>query len=84
MTSPFKVWDSQTLQENVKIAIQIKAKIEEICTENKVSPYSLPPSVVPTAQLFDIVSSYEALYNKLLEFSLAKTGNLKSSRKNIH
>lgn len=84
MTKPFKLWDSQALQDSLKTALQIKAQVEDICATNKVSPYQLPYSVVPTADLFDMAACYVAMYDKLLEQSLLLTGNLKANRNNIH
>lgn len=84
MTTPFKVWDSLTLQENVKVALQIKATIEEICTTNNISPYELPTSEIPSAQLYDLVSAFCSMYDKLLDQSLLKTGNLRQNKANIH
>lgn len=84
MTDKFNIWDSITLQDTVKHAIQIRGKIAQICTQHNVVPSQLPPSMVPTDYLFDIVIAFEALYNKLLEHNLAKTGNLNSDRNNIH
>lgn len=84
MTQAFKLWDSQALQDALKTAIQIKAQVEDICATNNISPYQLPHSVVPTAELFDLVACYVAAYDKLLEHSLLLTGNLKANRNNIH
>lgn len=81
---PFRVWDSITLQDTLKTAIQIKQKIDQICLDNKVTPQQLPNSLVPTAQLYDLAVTFVAQYEKLLDYDLVKTGNLKSNRNNIH
>ena len=81
---PFRVWDSTTLQDNIKNAVQIRDKINTICTDNKVTPLQLPNSLVPSAHLYDLSVAFIAMYEKLLDYDLVKTGNLKSNRNNIH
>lgn len=80
----FRTWDSITLQETVKHAIQIKAKINQICIEHDATPQQLPHSLVPTDHLYDLAVCFEAMYDKLIEYDLVKTGNLKFNRNNIH
>ena len=84
VVKPFRVWDSATLQDTVKCAIQIKQKVDEICLENKVVATQLPNSLIPTAQLYDLAVTFIAIYERLLDHDLVKTGNLKSNRNNIH
>lgn len=84
MTKPFRIWDSIALQEVAKNAIQIKSKITQICIEHNATPQQLPHSLVPTDHLYDLAVAYEALYQKVLDYDLAKTGNLKTNRNNIH
>lgn len=84
MSKGFRVWDSITLQDTVKLAIQIKQKIETVVQQSKVPPDQLPESLVPTKVLYDLASCYEAAYSELLDQQLIKTGNLKSDKNNIH
>lgn len=84
MTKDFRVWDSIQLQDAVKQALQIKGKIQQICIEHNATPQQLPHSLVPTDHLYDLAVCFEAAYNKLIEYELVKTGNLKSNRNNIH
>ena len=82
--SKFRVWDSITLQDTVKLAIQIKQKIEDVVDKSRVPPDQLPESLIPTQVLYDLASCYEAAYSELLDQDLVKTGNLKSDKNNIH
>ena len=81
--SKFKAWDSQVLGDAVKISLQIRAKIEEMCITHRISPDGLPNSLIPTDNLYSLVCAYEAAYNALIENDLVKSGNLKT-QKNIH
>jgi|694.fasta_scaffold77257_9 hypothetical protein len=81
---PFRIWDAITLQEAAKIAIQLGAIIDETCRQNKTIPAMLPPSLIPTEKLYILAASFDAAYNKLIEYELTKTGNLRSDKDNIH
>jgi hypothetical protein len=81
---PFRIWDAITLQEAAKIAIQLTAIIDETCLQNKTIPALLPPSLMPTEKLYILAASFDAAYNKLIEYELTKTGNLRSDKDNIH
>lgn len=81
--SKFRTWDSKILAEAVKVTVQIRAKIEELCISTRTTPEDLPSSLIPTEDLYKIVCAYEAAYESLLEYDLVKTGNLKTQR-NIH
>ena len=81
--SKFKTWDSEILSDAVKISIQIRSKIEELCVKTHSMPDGLPNSLIPTDNLYSLVCAYEAAYNSLLENDLVKSGNLKT-QKNIH
>lgn len=80
----FRIWDSAELASNLKTAIQIRAKIQEIAVESGVSIDKVPQSLVPTSTLYNLTVCYEALYNKLLELDLVETGNLKTDKNNLH
>ncbi len=87
MSKPgFKIWDSAALADSEKICLQVKEKIETLSNENKVEVQDMPPSLVPTAYLYDIAACFDAMYIMLLERDLLLTGNLKSpnKRNNIH
>ena len=81
--SNFKTWDSEILLEAVKVSLQIRSKIEELCIKTHSMPDSLPNSLIPTENLYTIVCAYEAAYNALIENDLVKSGNLKT-QKNTH
>lgn len=80
----FRVWDSEALNKNLKTAIQIKAKIHEIALQNGLDIVNVPQSLVPTSTLYDLIVCYEAMYNKLLDYDLIKTGNHKTNKTNLH
>jgi hypothetical protein len=81
--SKFKTWDSEVLADAVKISLQIRAKIEEMCITTRTPPDDLPNSLIPTSNLYNLVCAYEAAYNALIENDLVKSGNL-TTQKNIH
>jgi len=81
--SKFRVWDSIQLHETIKYSIQFRAKLEQLCIENKQDLTELPDSLVPSALLYMLVASNEAMYSKLLEQDLIKTLNPKHNI-NIH
>jgi len=81
--SKFKTWDSEVLTDAVKISLQIRSKIEEMCISTLTSPDDLPNSLIPTDNLYRLVCAYEAAYNALLENDLVKSGN-PTTQKNIH
>ena len=81
--SKFNTWDSETLAEAVKISLQIRAKIEEMCITTRTPPDDLPNSLIPTSNLYSLVCAYEAAYNALIEKDLVQSGNQKTNKK-IH
>jgi len=81
--SKFRAWDSEVLADAVKISLQIRAKIEEMCITTRTPPNDLPNSLIPTDNLYRLVCAYEAAYNALIENDLVKSGNL-TTQKNIH
>jgi len=81
--SKFKTWDSEILLDAVKISLQIRTKIEELCIKTQLTPDDLPNSLIPTDSLYKLVCAYEASYNALVENDLLKSGNIKTN-KQIH
>ena len=81
--SKFRTWDSEILADAVKVSLQIRAKIEEMCISTRTDPDNLPNSLIPTSNLYRLVCAYEASYNALIENDLVKSGNL-STNKEIH
>ncbi len=81
--SKFRVWDSIHLHETVKHSIQFRAKLEQLCVENNQDLHELPDSLIPSALLYMLVTSNEAMYNKLLERDLIQTLNPKENP-NLH
>jgi hypothetical protein len=68
----FRVWNSKTLLNTYQDVIQMQFLIEEACSSDKPqSPEDLPESLVPTEMLYDILSCFTAMYEKLLENDLA-------------
>jgi hypothetical protein len=78
--SKFNTWDSEILSDGVKISIQIRSKIEEMCIRTLTTPDQLPNSLIPTDNLYSLVCAYEAAYNALMESDLVKSGNPKTQK----
>ena len=78
--SKFNTWDSEILSEGLKISIQIRSRIEEMCIDTRTPPDGLPNSLIPTNNLYSLLCAYEAAYNALLENDLVKSGNPKSQK----
>lgn len=79
----FRTWDSAALAEAAKLGLQLKQKIEEISIANGSHPSELPDSLIPTDKLYLLAMAYNAAYDKLIEYDLVKTGNIKQT-KNTH
>jgi hypothetical protein len=79
----FRTWDSAALAEAAKLGLQLKQKIEEICIDVGSEPSDLPDSLIPTDKLYLLALAYNAAYDKLIEYDLVKTGNIKQT-KNTH
>jgi hypothetical protein len=79
----FRTWDSAALAEAAKLSIQLTQKIEEICIDTGVTPSELPDSLIPTDKLYLMSMAYTAAYDKLIEYDLVKSGNIKQT-KNTH
>lgn len=76
----FKIWDSAVLAQVLSLANQIQANISEIAVKTGTHALSnLPPSTLPTQTLYELCLCYEAMYNKLMEYDLLTTGNIKST-----
>ena len=79
----FRAWDSMALTETAKLISQLKQKIEELCEKNEVNPADLPDSLISTDKMYFICVAYLGAYDKLVEYDLLKTGNIKQTN-NIH
>lgn len=84
MITKFNNNECIVIQKAMQDAINIKHNIEEVFITTGTSPTDMPPAVVPTAVLYDMLSCFEALYTKALELEMLRSGNLKSTRNNIH
>ncbi len=85
MSNPrrLRVWEHKVLEDTFNTASQFEKHINELLTKTKTPISAIPPSLVPTATLLNLVACYTAMYNLLLVEDLIKSGNVKSS-KNIH
>lgn len=83
MSDKFRVWESIQLHETLKHSIQFRAKLEQLCVENQQDLTQLPDSLIPSAILYMLVASNEAMYTKLLEQDLIQTLNPKQNT-NLH
>ncbi len=75
----YRVWDNKLLFQTYEQCIQIKTKIEDKCDEST-GPEHLPPSLIPTDSLYELVACYESMYEKLLEEELLVCGYPKSTK----
>jgi len=81
--SKFRIWDSIQIHETVKYGIELRTKLEHLCLEHEKTLEELPDSLVPSALLYMLVASNEAMYHKLLERDLIETLNPKENL-NLH
>ena len=79
----FRVWDNKLLFQTYQQAIQVRSKIEDHCVDG-VALESLPISAIPTHHLYNLVSCFEAVYDKLLEEELLTAGYSPKSSKSYH
>lgn len=84
MSKALQLWENVAVNDAVKQCIQIRENIEHIAVENNIHVKDIPPSLIPTAILYNIVSCYEILYTLGMEQQLIKTGNLRTDTNNIH
>ena len=82
----FRVLDNKTITRNLEHVIQIITRLEEVIdnTESTNLNIELPPSVVPSALLYDIATTFEAMYNKLLDADLLEAGYPKTDKTKLH
>jgi hypothetical protein len=79
----FRLWDSKTIYTSLEHVTELMTKIEGKCDENT-ELEDLPMSIIPTAMLYYIAASYEAMYDKLLDESLIHSGNPKFDTSKLH
>lgn len=84
MTEKFRNEDTSIIYTTLKDVIQIKSIIEDQCIERKLPVSELEMSLVPSDILYNMSVCYEAMYNKLLDDSLIKTGYPKTNKKQLH
>lgn len=82
--SKFNLNDTNFIYETLVDVEQIKEKIIETCLELQKNPEALPPSLVPTKILFAIVDCYSAMYEKLTQEEILRTGYPKSKDTKLH
>lgn len=82
----FKTYEQKAFADTLAIAEQFKHKIEEILNDyNSKNPNSqigldsLPPSVINTAYLYQLVYCYNLLFEESLTNSLIKDAHIKPS-----
>ena len=83
MSEKFRAWDSIALSEAAKLGVEVCQRVEELCKGNQITPDELPSSLIPTDKLYLLALAYTNAYEKLIEYDLLRTGNIKST-KNIH
>lgn len=76
----FRHWDNIVLFTVLENALQFKEQIESMCVDG-ITPDMLPPSVIQTSKVYDIVACYAAMYDKLMEHDLVDAGYPKTTIK---
>lgn len=79
----FRIWDSKTIFSGLEHCINIKHGIDEAAGQHLV-PEDLPASLIPTDIVYDIVSAYIGMYEKLLEEDLVVSLNKHKQNRKIH
>lgn len=80
MNNKLKVWDSQVLTQMLGLLTQVEAGIASLVMHTGVKSLNdLPPSTLPTSTLYQLCLCYEGMYEKLLEYDLLTTGNIKQN-----
>ena len=81
----FRTWDSNALHENLQLCIQYQTAIEEVIKQAAIDGDTpVLNSTVPTSLLYDIVSCYIAMYEKLLTEDLIQTNSAPVNKNHIH
>ena len=86
MTNPrkYKIWDATLLYDVLTDTEQIRLKIEEICAQANKTPDQVPPSLVPTELLYDMVCCLAHVHEKLEDEDLIKSGHPKTDKIKLH
>ncbi len=82
MNKKFRAIDSKALADTYSILGQMLTKLAEVTTEG-VSLEDLPPSLVPTTTLYNIMICYSVLYDAAIEHELMQITHTKPI-KTIH
>lgn len=80
----FRVWDSNALHENLQLCIKYQTAIEEVVKQATIDSTPVLNSTVETSSLYDIVSCYIAMYEKLLAEDLLQTNNAPVNKNQLH
>jgi len=75
----FRVWDNNYIFHSYEKALQIKHKIDHIATTTRVS--DMPLCAVPPDVLYELVTCYQVMYDRLLEENLIVAGYPKTTNK---
>lgn len=78
-----RTWDSKALADGYVVSAQFKQHIKEIYGKlNTTSISELPPSLIPSEILYELVCGFGIMYNNLVNQDLLNTGNKKQERNN--
>lgn len=71
-----RIWDASVLFNTLAVAEEFRNSIEALYTASETNSMSnLPPSIIPTENLYSIVAGYSIMYDMLLKEHLIKEGN---------
>lgn len=80
----FRLWDSNALHQNLQVCIQYQTAIEEAVKQATIDDTPVLNSTIPTNSLYDIVTCYIAMYEKILAEDLLQTNGTPVNRNQIH
>jgi hypothetical protein len=81
--SKTRIWEDSLVGAALRHSLQIKENIENLADTSETQPHEMPPSLVPSDLLYNLVSCYHLLYSMILKRDLIETGNT-TVPKNFH
>ena len=85
MSNEIKKQDAYPIKDTLEKVMQLKHQLVEVYanTSSVKSIKDMPPSMIPSWLLLDILVCYEAMYDKLIADGLLKIGGMRED-KNLH
>lgn len=80
----YTFWDTAYVYHAMQEALQIRANLEELSRVTELGMDNLPIVSIPGSVLYQIVNSNIHSYEKLLQESLIKIGNISKIQSTLH